>query len=200
MTIRKTVLTVFAILLCGLLSFRILQINSNVQTIQQEEYAMNDWVSLDGAFQDTAKEHTQGYSVRVSSVQIKTITEFLNEYECDISLLEHENPPDHVLDIGLEFMNKGNTDGYIQIGQYYIEGSHYFVSMNSKLWGLIQPSSEGEMGFRLRENSSYNIHVPYSSDEVDLATVSKDDVHVIVSKAPIKKVVRLTFQEMDGSD
>ena len=64
MKAKKILLCAVSLVLLLLIVVRIVHVNTNVLTIPEERYAQNQWVELNGAFQEMDDENTEGYSVR----------------------------------------------------------------------------------------------------------------------------------------
>ncbi|MEG1426300.1 MAG: DUF5028 domain-containing protein [Oscillospiraceae bacterium] len=188
---KKVLLPVVAVLLLGLLGFRIWSVNKNVVAIPVETYQMGDWVELDGAFQDVISENTMGYSVCIKSAEMKSYEDFVKEYNETEDYMEQEYRPETVLDIEFAFQNEGNAQGHIQLFQYFVEGVNFTMSPNSELWLLAVPKGEGQMGFALDENTTYSFHVPYIFQKLDSKNLRGQRIHVITSRAPVEKIIEI---------
>ena len=190
---KKILTTVAALLLISILGVRIWYINSSVITIPVETYKVGEWVELDGAFQDVSYENTDGYSLRVKSAAIKSYSDFVREYGESEDYMEEDIRPELVLDVEFEFSNKGNTEGQIELFQYFVEGRYFTMVPNSSLWFLTVPKGEGQMGFVLDQDTSFEFHVPYifrQMGSVEL-TGEKIHIHIIASRAPVKKMIEI---------
>ena len=64
--------------------------------------------------------------------------------------MEEDIRPELVLDVEFEFSNKGNTEGQIELFQYFVEGRYFTMVPNSSLWFLTVPKGEGQMGLCFR--------------------------------------------------
>ena len=65
MKAKKILLCAVSLVLLLLIVVRIVHVNTNVLTIPEERYSQNQWVELNGAFQEMDDENTEGYSVRI---------------------------------------------------------------------------------------------------------------------------------------
>ena len=88
MKAKKILLCAVSLVLLLLIVMRIVHVNTNVLTIREERYAQNQWVELNGAFQEMDDENTAGYSVRILGAEQLTYNEFLEKYGAS------ENPPE----------------------------------------------------------------------------------------------------------
>ena len=80
MKAKKILLCAVSLVLLLLIVVRIVHVNTNVLTIPEERYVQNQWVELNGAFQEMDDENTEGYSVRILGVEQLTYNEFLEKY------------------------------------------------------------------------------------------------------------------------
>lgn len=189
---KKIVITAGLLLFSALIGWRIWNINADVATVPTQVYAQNEWVPLEGAFQDTANENTDGYFVRVKSVQSKTYEELVREYGANVDYIEKDFRPKDVLDIEFEFKNENNIDGHIVLFLYFAEGDNFALNLNSDLWNLTVPQGDGQLGFALKENTSYSFHAPYVTPSLIDIDLSGKKLQVIVSRVPEKKVIEIT--------
>lgn len=166
-------------------------INSSVITIPVETYKVGEWVELDGAFQDVSYENTDGYSLRVKSAAIKSYSDFVREYGESEDYMEEDIRPELVLDVEFEFSNKGNTEGQIELFQYFVEGRYFTMVPNSSLWFLTVPKGEGQMGFVLDQDTSFEFHVPYIFRQMGSVELTGEKIHIIASRAPVKKMIEI---------
>ena len=179
---KKILTTVAALLLISILGVRIWYINSSVITIPVETYKVGEWVELDGAFQDVSYENTDGYSLRVKSAAIKSYSDFVREYGESEDYMEEDIRPELVLDVEFEFSNKGNTEGQIELFQYFVEGRYFTMVPNSSLWFLTVPKGEGQMGFVLDQDTSFEFHVPYIFRQMGSVELTGEKIHIIALK------------------
>ena len=175
---KKILTTVAALLLISILGVRIWYINSSVITIPVETYKVGEWVELDGAFQDVSYENTDGYSLRVKSAAIKSYSDFVREYGESEDYMEEDIRPELVLDVEFEF-------------QYFVEGRYFTMVPNSSLWFLTVPKGEGQMGFVLDQDTSFEFHVPYIFRQMGSVELTGEKIHIIASRAPVKKMIEI---------
>lgn len=186
---KKIVLCIVSLVLLLLITIRIANVNTDVLQIPEERYSLNQWVDLDGAFQESDDENTHGYSVRVLGAEQLTYDEFLEKYGAS------ENPPEGkeylstVLDVEYEFRNEGNSDGYLLLIQYMIAGPYYTLIFDSDLWSVCTPSGGGQIVTTLKENTTYSFHVPYVFAGGYSKDLSDEKLMAVVSRVPVKKVI-----------
>ena len=81
MKAKRILLCAVSLVLLLLIVVRIVHVNTNVLTIPEERYAQNQWVELNGAFQEMDDENTEGYSVRILGAEQLTYNEFLEKFD-----------------------------------------------------------------------------------------------------------------------
>ena len=161
MKAKKILLCAVSLVLLLLIVVRIVHVNTNVLTIPEERYAQNQWVELNGAFQEMDDENTEGYSVRILGAEQLTYNEFLEKYGASENPPEGKDDIETVLDVEYEFRNVGNSDGYLLLIQYMIAGPYYSLIFDSTLWSVCTPTGEGQLATALQEDTTYSFHVPY---------------------------------------
>ena len=105
MKAKKILLCAVSLVLLLLIVVRIVHVNTNVLTIPEERYAQNQWVELNGAFQEMDDENTEGYSVRILGAEQLTYNEFLEKYGASENPPEGKDDIETVLDVEYEFRN-----------------------------------------------------------------------------------------------
>lgn len=160
MKAKKILLCAVSLVLLLLIVMRIVHVNTNVLTIREERYAQNQWVELNGAFQEMDDENTEGYSVRILGAEQLTYNEFLEKYGASENPPEGKDDIETVLDVEYEFRNVGNSDGYLLLIQYMIAGPYYSLIFDSTLWSVCTPTRRGTTRDRLA--GRYHVFLPCS--------------------------------------
>lgn len=80
----------FSLLLALGAGIRIWYVNTHVDPRftppETEVYQMGEWVELEGNFQFSAQEYTDGYAVRLESVEFMTPEEYAGKYDLDLEM------------------------------------------------------------------------------------------------------------------
>lgn len=95
------------------------------------------------------------------SVKLKTYKDFVKEYHQTEEYLNADARPEHLIDLKLTIKND-NSDGYINLIQYFLQDQKDIFIFNTDLWKLTAPKCEGKFGFNLDHHSQVTIHVPYT--------------------------------------
>lgn len=189
---KKILLSAASILLALLVIGRIIYVNTDVRTIPEERYFQNEWVELNGAFQDIDDENTDGYSVRIIGAEQLSYDDFLEKYDATTTPPEGMESLNSVLDVEYEFRNEGNSNGYLLLIQYMVAGPYYTLTFDPDLWVVCTPTGGGNISTALKENTTFSFHVPYvfaGNYEKDL---SGEKLAVVVSRVPVKKMIEFT--------
>ena len=181
MKAKKILLCAVSLVLLLLIVVRIVHVNTNVLTIPEERYAQNQWVELNGAFQEMDDENTEGYSV------------FLEKYGASENPPEGKDDIETVLDVEYEFRNVGNSDGYLLLIQYMIAGPYYSLIFDSTLWSVCTPTGEGQLATALQEDTTYSFHVPYIFAGGFSKDLDGEKLAAVVSRVPVKKMIEFTL-------
>lgn len=192
MKAKKIVLCVVSLVLLLLIIVRIVNVNTNVLMIPEERYSQNQWVELNGAFQESDKENTEGYSVRILGAEQLTYDEFLKKYGASENPPEGKDDIETVLDVEYEFRNIGNSDGYLLLIQYMIAGPYYSLIFDSTLWSVCTPTGGGQIATALKEDSTYSFHVPYIFAGGYSKDLTGEELMAVVSRVPVKKMIEFT--------
>ena len=190
---KKILLCAVSLVLLLLIVVRIVHVNTNVLTIPEERYAQNQWVELNGAFQEMDDENTEGYSVRILGAEQLTYNEFLEKYGASENPPEGKDDIETVLDVEYEFRNVGNSDGYLLLIQYMIAGPYYSLIFDSTLWSVCTPTGEGQLATALQEDTTYSFHVPYIFAGGFSKDLEGEKLAAVVSRIPVKKMIEFTL-------
>ena len=193
MKAKKILLCAVSLVLLLLIVVRIVHVNTNVLMIPEERYVQNQWVELNGAFQEMDDENTAGYSVRILGAEQLTYNEFLEKYGASENPPEGKDDIETVLDVEYEFRNVGNSDGYLLLIQYMIAGPYYSLIFDSTLWSVCTPTGEGQLATALQEDTTYSFHVPYIFAGGFSKDLEGEKLAAVVSRIPVKKMIEFTL-------
>lgn len=117
-------------------------------------YQMGEWVELDGDFQYSANENTNGYAVKLEDVEFMTPEEYCRKYEIDTNLFkigQNGELPEAVADLSLNFRNSGNEDGYIQFVYYRLYSNQDLRAFFplADVNAAIHPEMSDKLGFKV---------------------------------------------------
>ena len=188
---------VFGIAICAL-ELRICYVNITAEHPHVETYQMNEWVELNGNFQEESAEETTGYAVRVNSARLLTYKEFIEQYNGNIDCLPESARPIGIVDVEVSVKNTANLSGWLSLYYYMLTSAdHTFtLYLNSTLFELAAPSSNGELNIRIKPNSEYTFHIPYGyfSERIDIARMDTK-YNMVVSHYPVRKECNVLLRE-----
>ena len=160
---------VFGIAICAL-GLRICYVNITAEHPHVETYQMNEWVELNGNFQEESAEETTGYAVRVNSARLLTYKEFIEQYNGNIDCLPESARPIGIVDVEVSVKNTANLNGWLSLYYYMLTSAdHTFtLYLNSTLFELAAPSSNGELNIRIIANIRSIFHMDILVNELIL--------------------------------
>lgn len=151
-------------LLAGTLSFilalgvgiRIWYVNTHVDPQftppETEVYQMGEWVELDGDFQFSTYEYTDGYAVKLESVEFMTPEEYAEKYNLGLEMFQmgpNGEMPESVADLTLNFRNDDSEEGYIQFVYYRLYSDRDLRSFTplADVNATLHPEMSERLGF-----------------------------------------------------
>lgn len=196
---RKWIFCALALLLIAGISIRIAYVNIYSPKLEVEKYAIGDWVPLDGSYLYSDKENTAGYEVRVIKSALLTYKEYIAKYNLPANVLEEELQPCWVLDLTMEFRNRGSSsDGCIFLNGYnlYAEKDKNSFNFNSSLTVAVTPELPQMVVFNVHPNEKTKaISVPFTSAAMivgnKIEEKGKFPKYLVVSTTPIKKMIEI---------
>lgn len=121
---------------------------------ETEVYQMGEWVELDGNFQFSAYEYTDGYAVKLENVEFMTPEEYAERYDIDLGLFQlgpNGEMPEAVADLTLNFRNEGSEEGYIQFVYYRLYSDKDLRSFTplADVNATLHPEMSERLGFKI---------------------------------------------------
>ena len=115
---------------------------------------MGEWVELEGNFQFSAQECTDGYAVRLESVEFMTPEEYAGKYDLDLEMFRmgpKGEMPEAVADLTLNFRNAGSEEWYIQFVYYrmYSDNDLRSFAPLADVNGALHPEMNERLGFMI---------------------------------------------------
>lgn len=170
--------------------------NSKAYDITEEYFNMNENVNLDGNYFFEATEKTDGYSVRVNSVETEKYDVFYNLYGQDAPNYDGISPK-QILIINVTVKNNSNADGCLPFKGFGIYNGALYIPIDFEALNLIDPKINGSSVLRLKENSEVTLSFPFSAMPLDEAVnsdklnsiLNNEDLYLCVSEFPIRKLI-----------
>ena len=102
------------------------------------------------------------------------------------------------LKLEVSVKNTANLNGWLSLYYYMLTSAdHTFtLYLNSTLFELAAPSSNGELNIRIKPNSEYTFHIPYGyfSERIDIARMDTK-YNMVVSHYPVRKECNVLLRE-----
>lgn len=175
-------------------------------TTPVEHYAVGEWVDLTGSFLQTEAQAPDGYSIRISKVELLTPDEYVRAYGAEGEDIVGEDSQRTVICLEYQIQHEGAGEvGLVLFEQRLIAGSkNVALKYDNELWWKAEPEMTDQPGmFALRPDSSYTAHIPFSFIRDPDAFQSYEDsprtaivdstFELLVSNLPTRKVIDITL-------
>lgn len=179
-------------------------VNENLPQIPVEYYGENEWVALEGAFQNSSEEGTEAYSIMVEEASLMTHDEYLKAYGDGTQELGSHGDAECVVNVTLRIRNDGNDQGGLNVFQAVLvpeRANEYLICdvMNSDaLWPQVQDGAATTVS--IQPGTEYVAHIPYvfnGMEEVYERTVADSRFTLLVSRMPVRKMVEITLSNVE---
>lgn len=207
---KKRIVCLVTALLTILLAVQIVSVNATAYSFQEQVFPLGEWVPLEGDFFYSNQEHTEGYSVRVSSAEVMTYRGFVNRFHKPFDYFGKDSRYDVVV-LKVDFKNDGNTQGGVSIrdftlknefrSQYFNTSTHYMAIANPG----VDPAAEG---IRIRPGTEASLYLVYDTlaraDRVTYLEEHKDADSLTfllnVSLYPVNKMIQIPITMLQLSE
>lgn len=175
------------------------KVNSKAYRQKTEYYAAGDMVELDGNFFFDANENTQGYSIKVNSMEIVDYIELFHEYGREVSVPNNYPIADSIILLNVTVKNNGNTDGCLPFSGFSIFHDSLQIPIDFEILNMIDPKIDGNTALKLKTDSEVSLTFPFSSMPLDEAIcpekISKilknEELILCVCEFPTRKIIFL---------
>lgn len=201
---KKAVFGLLGIVLlavCVFVGVRIVSVNAHAVTVPVEHYSMNEWVSLDGTFfQSAESEYKEGYSIKIDSAKRVSLNEFIAEHCLDRVTPEMDFAEESIIDLEVSIKNEGNEHGAIELLPMILvpERKNEYYIWNADVWEMSEPTSKDLLAFAVKVDTEYTTHIPFTRNNVSGDTTSltipilDNSFELTLSNGPVKKVVDIS--------
>lgn len=206
MRVRKAAVISVLCILFAVWCVRFAYLNINTEHPVIEVYQQGEYVEYDdNFFYRSSIEHRNGYSIKVVGAYLVPIKDYLesigvsyDEYKTKVKET-YSVEKEFVLDLHIVLKNEGNTDGNFDIFDTRVNASNFCLSSEGILFGYLYPNLSGEYSFKVRENTEYEIRIPYCPEKVDMQVCTFEyatsrDFYLNISQYPIKKMIKLQIK------
>ncbi len=213
MRLRSAVTALLVVAALGVVGVRIWWTNESLPRIPAEVYEQNEWVELDGAFQNTTKEETDHYSLMVEGAQLMTYDEYLETYGTEEAtsgmegLMPRSPLGEHgdarcVVVVALRIRNDGSELGGVNMFQMALvpERANEYLMCDVMNEGALWPQVQQGAGktASVQPGTEYLAHIPYvfnGGTEVYWREVTDRTFTLLVSRMPERKMIKVTISE-----
>lgn len=195
---RRALVAAFAVAAACVIAARIWLVNTTLPRIPLEYHDAGEWVELEGAFQNSAKEGTENYALMVESATIMTYDEYLRRHGDGSHQTGEHGDERCVVDVAVRIRNDGEDDGGLNTFQMVLvpeRANEYLicdVMQQDSLWPQVQQGAGSNV--HIRPGTEYVAHIPYvfnGGAEVYDREVGDRDFTLLASRMPVRKMIRV---------
>ncbi len=187
---------VFLGLILILAAVRIAYVNITAVKPQTEYYKVNEWVELNGSFFRDSSESTDGYSVKVTDLELISKEDYMAKYKLENSSISTQDSFNYILELTVSILNDNNEIGKVMIGDWMLVGK------NSDFVTVMDPQLLMDTDDRIDDYLSSVTTVAGKEISLKLAfpmigmktkeEINKNAVYKLaVTKYPVRKYIRL---------
>lgn len=192
----KNVLPIILIVCVAVVwSIRFRIVNTEVEPTPVKIYKTGESAPYEKDFFHYVDENLEGYVIAVKSAKLMTYKEFVNLYgQTEDIIPKDEIHPTYIYDVEVYIQNNKAEDDMkgLDLVNSRLVSANASMQVNDRLFGLLYPHLEGQMGFSLKPNSDMTIHLPYAEyKEKNSETILFRDYHFLMSMYPTKKMIEI---------
>ena len=189
-------ISILSVLLVCIWAIKIRDTNSKAYNVREEIYDSNDYVALNGNYFFEAIEKTDGYSIKLNSVEIEDYDAFYNSYNREAPSYNGVSPK-HIVMINVTVKNDSNTDGCLPFKGFGVYNGALYIPIDFEALNMIDPKINGSSVLQLKENSEVTLSFPFSAMPLDEAVNSNklndvlenEDLYLCVCEFPVRKLI-----------
>ena len=209
---KKLICLLVAVALLVGYGFRVWYVNANAYPMYEEDYEIGEWVPLEGDYFNYREEYTDGYSLRISNVEVITYEEFIGRYNKQVDYLADASQHDVIL-LTVDIKNEDNDNGYLFISGFTLltKNMAQYYNINETYEKICEPKIDVSIGqgvAKIRSNSEYSLTLAYTcSSRADGVTYFQQvkekgykevEFYLNVSWYPTKKLIHFTVPVPDN--
>lgn len=171
-------------------------VNAEIKPTPTKIYQMNEAAPYEKDFFHYLDENRNGYEITVKSAKLMSYKEFVEQHgQTEDYIPENEIQPKYIYDVEVYVKNSNTEDDMakgIELINTRLVSTNASMQVNDRLFGLLYPHLEGQMGFSLKPNSDMTLHLPYAEyEENNRETILSRDYYFLMSMYPTKKMIAL---------
>lgn len=152
--------------LCGVNCYKV---NSKAYRQEKEYYSIGEFAELNGNFFFDANEKTNGYSIKVNSMEIVDYSKLLNEYGREVSVPSNYPIADSVILLNVTVKNDGNSEGCLPFSGFSIFHDSLQIPIDFEILNMIDSKIDGNTALKLKTDSEASLTLPFSAMPLDEA-------------------------------
>lgn len=203
MTRRKKALVLSAavliLVILAVWAVRFYKINKSAFRSEVLTYNAGEFVPFDGDFFMTSSENTNGYSIKVNSLELIDYKELMAKYKDG-----YDEQPQHTYCamLNITVKNDGNSEGGINTLGMTLYNGALAIPVDYDIWQLIDERYMG-FTFRIRPDSEVELTIPYTAQILDEATdkneiarrLKNEEFKLCLSEYPRLKLIRVRAEK-----
>ncbi len=175
--------------------FRFHAVNQSIEQVPVKIYKMGEPAPYEKDFFHYADENLDGYVLTVKSAKLITYKAFVELHgQTEDFIPKDEIHPTYIYDIEVYIQNRKTEDDMqgIDLVNSRLVCENASMQVNDRLFGLLYPHLEGQMGFSLKPNSDMTVHLPYAEyKEKNRETILSRNYYFLMSMYPTKKMIEV---------
>lgn len=204
----KLLLVMSCLLLCIGIGLRVFEVNKNQLSLPTKHYKMGEWVDIGNTHLYDIEEYRQGYSVRVSSAEIMSSTEYITRYGRSEHASNDEGIPGDVLVLEYEIKNVGNSNGYIDAVTQWAIGTakNYYLHIDTDLWSTRDAVMKKSPVIHIKPHTEFSTYIPLANTyepfgkPMDIQNqcrhhLKEKKYELIVANGPIRQIIDIEVPE-----
>ena len=210
---RRVLIVVVCMAAAVAIGVRIWWVNANGLYIPVERFGMGEWVELEGTYAYVVDHLSDGYSVKVDSVEVMSAQEYLDRY-AEGSSYKPDNPNEALVVLDLVVRNNRSTDideaDYESVGAinmvntimipHNAGGMEYTV--DKFLWCEAEEAFKDEaiVYVGVMPGTEYTMHCPYrfvhivnSDYSIGADKPVSDTFDLVLGNFPVRREIEVTI-------
>lgn len=162
--------TVLILVILAVWAVRFYIVNKSAFRSEVITYETGEFVPFDGDFFLTSTENTNGYSIKVNSLELIDYSELMAKYKEGYDELSAHT---YCAMLNITVKNDGNSDGGINTLGLTLYNGALAIPIDYDIWQLIDERYMG-FTFRIRPDSEVELTIPYTAQVLDEAVNKKE--------------------------
>lgn len=191
-----TTVSVTSVILVAVWICFVINANNKWTLPQTIYYSEGDTAEYESDIYYSITESRDGYSAVLKNAYIIDMDSFLEKYKLTEEIFENRSfIPQSVYCVEIEFFNTDNITSGIDLINMRLSCKSCVLEISNELWDAIYPNLAGQSGFKLRENSSKTMLLPYVFVSPDYETMKYDNLQweLNLSQYPTRKIMSVEF-------